>query len=184
VDDAGALHLTIRHVGDHWECTEVIANESFGYGTYAFTVGTEPATFDPEAVLGLFTWDDNATYHYREMDVELSRWENRTTPNARFVLQPWDFTGHLHRFEIPAGTGRTTQEFTWRPGSIAFRSYAGAYTATPPADSIISAWTYTGDDVPPPGAEHARINFWLVYGNPPLDGRDAEVVVEGFRFLG
>ena len=44
---------------------------------------------DARAVLGLFTWNDDAPYTHREIDIELSRWDNASDANnAQYVVQP------------------------------------------------------------------------------------------------
>jgi hypothetical protein len=50
-------------------------------------------------------------------------------------------------------------------------------------DDEIEAWLYTGTDVPTPGAGNARINLWLVNGEPPPGRHRVEVIVDAFRFV-
>ena len=72
VDPNGHLHLAITEQDGKWTCSEVIAEASFGYGTYVFTVQANLNLLDENAVLALFTWDDLAPqFNYREIDVEI-----------------------------------------------------------------------------------------------------------------
>jgi hypothetical protein len=187
VDSAGSLHLKIDRRGNDWYCSEVIADESFGYGKYVFTVRGRADLLDENIVLGLFTWEDCvAEYNYREIDVELSKWGNPSNDNAQFVVQPWDTPGNLFRFDVDLSDSidqLTTHEFTWQPDSVQFRSYHGEFSPAPPAEKIIASWNYTGDDVPPAGNENPRINFWLMNGNAPNNGQNAEIVIERFQHL-
>jgi len=183
VDERGRLHMKITKTGSRWECAEIISEENFGYGEYAFTLASDPGILDKNVVLGLFTWDDDPAYHYREIDIEFSRWENERNSNAQYVLQPWDFPDHTYRFDLNAGENVTTHTLRWEPGRIAFRSYYGPWSASPASSDIIRSWVYTGDDVPLPGNENARINLWLIWGKPPSDGKETEVVVREFRFV-
>jgi hypothetical protein len=128
---------------------------------------------DRNAVLGLFTWNDDPADNHRELDVEFSRWGNAADPtNGQFVVQPYSTNGNLLRITQPSGVTSSTQSFTWGVSSVAFASSA----ATP------SSWTYTGPDVPQPGGENARMNLWLSRGAAPSNGATVEVVITDFTF--
>jgi hypothetical protein len=173
LDDAGRLHLQIRKSGNRWTVAEVINTASLGYGTYSWTIGSAPV-FDPNVVLGLFTWNDAPDYNHREIDFEYAKWGNASdTNNAQYVVQPYSTAGNEHRFRDPYLVAGVTHSFTWRPDRVDFRTdYANGTSHT---------WAYTGPDVPVPGGENARINFWLFRGSAPQDGQDASVVIESFR---
>ena len=131
------------------------------------------AALDPNAVLGLFTWNDDPAYNHREIDVEFSRFGNAADPtNGQFVVQPYATTGNLVRITQPSAVTTSTHAFTWRTSSVDFATSA----ATP------SSWTYAGPDVPQPGGEHARMNLWLFRGQPPSNGLPIEVVITSFTF--
>lgn len=176
VDAQGRLHLRIARTNGRWTCAEVVCTRSLGHGTYRFDVATDATTINERAVLGLFTWDDQPADHHREIDVELSRWSDPANDNAQYVVQPFDREGNLHRFNLPAGLGATSHRFNWARGRVEFRSTAGA--------TSLESWTYTGPDVPRPGAENPRLNLWLQngFGSPPSDGRPVEVVIESFTY--
>lgn len=187
VDGAGRLHLKIDQRDGRWYCSEVIADRSFGYGTYVFTVRGRVDLLDENIVLGLFTWEDCVPEHnYREIDVELSRWGNPLNDNAQFVVQPWNVPGNMYRFDVDLSDSSdelTTHEFTWQPEGIRFRSYYGDFSLSPLPENLIASWYYMGDDVPPAGGENPRINFWLMEGHAPNNGQDAEIVIEKFQYL-
>jgi len=175
VDGAGRLHLKIQRAGNRWTCAEVIANASLGYGTYSWTLGSAP-DLDPNAVLGLFTWNDDPAYAHREIDIEFARWGNAAdATNAQYVVQPYDASGHQLRWTQPSGLSGTVQTFTWAPGRVDFRS-------TRSDGSVIASWSYVGSDVPVPGSENPRINLWLFRGAAPTDGQPIEVVIDRFAF--
>jgi len=170
---ADGLHLRIAKVGGKWNAAEVINTASLGRGTYSWTVAGDLAALDPNAVLGLFTWNDDPAYNHREIDVEFSRWSNAADPtNGQFVVQPYSTTGNLLRITQPSGITTSTQSFTWGASSVAF----GSSAASP------SSWTYTGPDVPQPGGENARMNLWLFRGQPPTNGQPVEIVITSFSF--
>jgi hypothetical protein len=187
VDGDDALHLKVAQRDGQWHCSELIAERSLGYGRYAFTVRSGLEALNPNVVLGCFTWEDCVPeHHYREIDIEISRWGEPGNSNAQFVVQPWTSLGNMYRFEVdPAGAsdGATTHEFIWQPEEIFFRSYYGDFALNPVAEDIIDSWSYTGGDIPPAGAENLRINLWLVNGQPPTDGLDAEVVLSAAIYL-
>lgn len=187
VDGAGDLHLKIDQRDGDWYCSEVIADESFGYGTYVFTVQGRVDLLDENIVLGLFTWEDCVPeYNYREIDIELSRWGDPSNDNAQFVVQPWDTAGNMFRFNVDlacCAPKKTTYVFSWQPDSIRFWSCYGDSSSAIGTKDVIASWHYSGDDIPPAGDENPRINFWLMGGNPPNDGREAEIVITSFRHM-
>lgn len=175
VDAAGQLHMRITNRDGQWRSAEVILDRSLGYGTYRWTLASPVGRLDPNVVLGLFTWSDDAAYNHREIDIEVARWGNPTSAdNAQYVVQPWDRSGNLVRFVQP-DVSPTTHEFTWTQKSVSFRSA----TAT---GQTISAYTYRGPDVPKAGNERTRMNLWLNGGSAPTDGAEVEVVLSGFTF--
>ena len=175
VDTQGRLHLRIQRSGNRWTCAEVIANASLGYGTYTWTIDST-ADLDPNAVLGLFTWNDDPAFAHREIDIELARWGNAADPtNGQFVVQPYDAPNHLARFTQPGGAAGTVHSFTWAPGRVDFvtRTSGG---------QLIGQYSYTGADVPLPGGENPRLNLWLFRGAAPQSGQAQEVVIRSFTF--
>lgn len=186
VDGNGYLHLKITHPDSEWYCAEIISDESFGYGTYVFTMESRADTLDRNIVIGLFTWDTYAPeYNYREIDFEFSRWQYPTNDNSQYVIQPWDTAGNILRFDIDY-TGQsdtTTHVMTWRPDGIYFKSYYGDFSLTPLPGNVINDWYYTGPDNPPPGGENVRMNLWLILGLAPSDGLEKEVIIKDFQFL-
>jgi hypothetical protein len=161
VDRNGCLHLTVRQAGGRWYCSEVIADATFGYGTYVFTLQSRLDLLDQNTVLGLFTWEDCVPEHYyREIDIEFSRWgvSNETTV-GQYVIQPWNTTGNRYRFPMDlVKNDVTTHVLKWTQNEVR-------------------------PDIPPAGGENPRINFWLTDGKAPANGQDAEVVIKSFHYL-
>jgi hypothetical protein len=182
VDQNGQLHLNVVYRNGQWYSTEVFTAAPLGYGVYTFTLASRVDQLDKNVVLGLFTWDDTAPqYNYREIDIEFSRWGEEAGDNAQFVVQPWDHAGNRHRFNMVLQGNYSTHSFDWSADSIMFSSFQGHASLPAPGDEIES-WLYTGADIPPAGAGNARINLWLLNGNPPSDGQGVEMIVESFRF--
>lgn len=175
VDAAGQLHLRITFRNGRWQSAEVFLDRSLGYGTYRFAVASAVGNLDPNAVLGLFTWDDDPSFNHRELDVEFARWGNAGgATNAQYVVQPYDRVGHLTRFVQPL-SAPSVHSFTWGPRSVNF-------TGTDATGRTIASSQHTGADVPRPGGERTHINLWLDRGAPPTNGAEIEVVLSSFSF--
>lgn len=179
VDD-DKLYLNI--IGD--ECSEVVCYDSLGYGRYVFTLQSDINSLDPNAVLDIFTWEDDVNqFNNRRMDIELSRDGNQANDLGHYYVQPWDTPGNSYDFDVNSAAGVTTHEFTWTQGQIDFLSYHGTYDESPDVNDIIASWSYDGDDVPLAGGENPRINFSLASGMPPADGQDQEFIIQDFQFI-
>jgi hypothetical protein len=169
VDSRGLLHLKLTYLEGRWYCAEVINTQSLGLGRYSFQLGSPVSDFDPNVVLGLLTWSDDPDYANREIEYEFSRWANARNPtNGQYVVQP--FRWNRQKFRQPPVVS-STQSFEWRQNAVTFTSTSG----------VPSKWT-ADNRVPPPGGERVHMNLWLYLGEPPSDGRAAEVIVTSFRF--
>jgi len=176
VDAAGILHLKIARQGSQWTCAEVVNEKSLGYGEYTFTV--DAPELPPEAVLGLFTWDEATTpYHNREIDIEVSRWGDRKNKNGQFVIQPYTERENIVRFGIPQGPA--IHSFLWDARSVFCRSARVARSGAP--SKTICEHTFAAG-IPPAGGEHVRMNLWLAGARPPSRGKPAEVAIRAFSF--
>jgi hypothetical protein len=51
-----------------------------------------------------------------------------------------------------------------------------------PDPNSVAQWTYTGT-VPLSCDENVRLNLWLINGNPPVNGLEAEIIIDKFEFL-
>jgi hypothetical protein len=175
VDDAGQLHLQISRVDGVWQCAEVVSRESFGYGEYVFHLCGGADEINENAVLGLFTWENEGAFNHREIDIEVSRWGDPGNANGQYVIQPYGTPGNMHRFPMNLRGVGSSHRFEWRSDWVDFSSRSES-------GSMLARWRYTGPDVPPRGQEHARMNLWLFQRNPPSDGKEVEVVVRRFEF--
>lgn len=179
VDENGHLHLRIIYDQQirKWKCTEVIADTSLGYGTYTFTVKSRLDSLDKNVVFSPFVYDEYGdTNHYREIDMEASRWEVATDPNFQYVIQPWNAPGNRHRFNTTHDTG-TVHQFLWKQDSVFFASRKSD-------GSLIHSWNFGGPCVQTPYKENVRINLWLFSSdNTPSDtARPIEIIVGDFDF--
>ena len=158
VDSHGDLHLKITKVQKHWYVAEVVNTASLGYGTYTWVLDSRVDDLDTNAVLGMFTYNENdPAFANREIDIEASRWGKPKDPtNAQFVVQPAATNGNLRR--ITQGSGvPATFSFTWTATSLSWTA-PGASPRT---------YVYRGTGRPPSGGEQPRINLWLYRGRQP-----------------
>ena len=194
--DEQGLHLTIHKVGPFWYSTEVILNESHGYGTYAFQTTSRQDLLDANAVFGAFTWDSAGgdtipNNHNREIDFEDSRWGNPAdSRNSQVVVQPYFVSGNRQRFALPnlEEDSALTRFFTWSPKRIEFYTLRGHRSPLDfPAESVIHHFIYedngTNHRVPAPGQENFRFNLWLFQSSAPAGNQPVEVVVNDFSYL-
>ena len=176
-DASGALHLRIKKRADRWACAEVELSRSLGYGTYIITV-RDTSRLEPAAVLSLNTFDDwGGDQHFRELDVETSRWGDANNKNnAQFGIQPFYVPGSSHyaacRYPHAfVSLGKWAREFQTVPGSSA---HAGA--------PVVSEHVFTSG-VPTAGEEKFQILFYVVGSDTnPLQHQN-EVVIETFQYL-
>ena len=182
VDALGQLHLRITRRGSRWYCAEVISKVSFGHGTYRWYIVSPVGSLDQEAVLGLFTWNDDPAYNNREIDIEFARWGIAANQNAQYVVQPFDVAGNILRWNMPVQIAQSTHSFKWLPDSVAFQSVSGLFDI-PPDPSYVLQQGIATNGIPPAGGENARANLWLYRGRKPSTNASVEVVMKSFEFV-
>lgn len=178
VDRRGRLHLRLTRVAARgarsrgvWYSAEVIGTKSLGYGTYTWTVDSRLDEFDPNVVLGLFTWSNDPAYSNREIDIEFTRFGNPGNPfNAQRTVAPYTTPENNAPFVQPLSR-RSVHSFTWAPTQVVFQN----------SNRIFGQWTFDGD-VPRAGDETPRMNLWLFQGRTPKSAKTIEVVISKFKF--
>ena len=174
VDSQGQLHMKIRKSGNTWYCSEIYAQQSFGYGEYKFYVSSNVENYDPNIVAGLFLYENDS----REIDIEFSRWGNQSNVDGWYTVQPPPYTSsNQNSFSLNLTGDYSTHRFVWSNSNIYFQSYHGHYSTLPSTDFLINQWTYTGNNNPPVGNERLHINFWLYNGQPPTNQNEAELII-------
>src|SRR5260370_26146508 len=108
-----------------WAWEEVELPGSLGYGTYILPV-RDVTHLEPAAVLSLNTFDDwGGDQHYRELDVEMSRWGDAASKNnAQYAVQPFYVPGNVAPFTAPSGT--LTHSMHWESGRASFKTFPGS----------------------------------------------------------
>jgi cysteine-rich repeat protein len=189
VDNQGYLHLKIQQNSDlgEWTTSEVILNESLGYGTYWTVIKVSDDLFDAMVIAAFFLWDYNSPDDFfKELDFEIAMWNLIMNTNAQFVVQPCNACpgcgDNCTRFQIDPTLTEITVFIDWQPGRAEFRAYEGDFgNQLPDEANLIHSWTKT-DGIPVPGTEAVHYNFWLLNGQPPSDGQDREMVIKSFHF--
>ncbi|WP_088363705.1 glycoside hydrolase family 16 protein [Bacillus cereus] len=187
VDGRGALHMLLSFKNGKWYGAELTNENALGYGDYRFYLETNINDFDPNLVLGMYTYDsissDAIEKNNREIDIEISKWKEPNGPNMHYVLQPFSEPGNKYDFTTYLKDGDyTTQSFKWEPKKVSFESLFGHYMAPPTEDHLNNSWIYTGKDIPTKGKAQVSINLWLTDGAPPTNGQEMEVVFNKFIF--
>jgi len=130
VDTSGRLHIGISFdYGVHgvWTCSELILTNKLGYGIYRFKVDTNVSNLPPQAVLGLFTWNDNPTNAHEEIDFESSGGDvvGAGTSNIwQNVIQPWNVDGNRYLFAPPTNMNKSVHEFLWTSNFVWFCNFS------------------------------------------------------------
>ncbi len=206
VDAQGLLHMKITNRNGAWQCAELVSVKEFGYGTYQFTTVSNVVDINEKIVVGLFTWD---TYSFQtqansEIDIEFSKWDNTNNTNTlTYSAQPvanWP-TQFTERSNKPAMAsldplrGITTHVFEWTPSVVRWRSYEGENVNGSP----IASYDFTSNNTPrkkvesgltsdaivipaPSDSTNARINTWLLFGDPPTNGQEFELILKTFKY--
>ncbi len=178
-DASGALHLSIKKKEGKWSCVQMDLTRSLGYGTYILTV-KDISQLQPAVVLSMNTFDDwGGDQHYRELDVELSRWGDASSKNnAQYGIQPFYVPGNVAPFVAPAGP--LTHSMHWEFGRASFKTVRG--TSMRDGAPVVSEHVFTSG-VPSEGQETLQLLFYVVPSdkNPLQNG--SEVVIEKFEYL-
>jgi hypothetical protein len=178
-DTSGALHMQIKKKSDRWSCAEIYLTRSLGYGTYSITV-RDTSNIDPAAVFTMYTFEDSAgEQHYREMDIEVSRWgDSANKNNAQYVIQPFYIPGNVIAFAAPSGT--LTYVMRWESGHATFKTFRGRSAGA--GAQLVSEHEFTSG-VPDPGKAKPRLIFYIVASDKNPMQKPSEVVVEKFEYL-
>lgn len=187
VDAKGHLHLKLTHQQQRWECAEVFTTDRLGFGLYQFQVVGRLDQLDPNVVLGLFNYPTKEVGPdgTNEIDLEFSRWGDPKVNPGNYVVYPTK-AGLPHSpftYPITLNGDYTTHRFRWHAERIEFQSLHGhrddnqqqfaTWTFKPakPADAI--------GQKPMP----VHMNLWCVKGQPPMNGREVEIVIKSFKFV-
>ncbi len=207
IDDNGYLHLTVTFRENAWQCTEVVSQDTMGYGTYVWTIEGNPVNIDPNIILGLFTWDNNTFQEQAnsEVDIEFAKWgDDEEEYTLQYGVQPIFFGPYneerVFKPEEPNSNwiGVSTHAFTWTDTLITWESWAGDQYGNGEPDA---SWTFDLDNparikyeggnqsdpiiIPAPGnTTNARMNLWLLEGPAGPDNQVRhEMIIRKFDYI-
>jgi hypothetical protein len=187
VDSAGYLHLKLTRRAGKWYSAEVETLKRLGFGKYQFQVIGPIDKLDKNVVLGIFNYPtpDVGPDTTHEIDVELAKWGNASSPNLNFTVWPaqprLSPNGRTHRLSLN-GT-YTTHRFTWRRASVLFQSLYGHRNDD---RNEIVRWNFAPRDTASYISQKAmpvHFNLWLFQGRPPSDGKEVEIVIKSFSYV-
>lgn len=159
VDAQGYMHLKIGQIRSKWYTAEILTDKKLGYGTYTWELGSSIA-LDKNAVLGLFTWDnDDPKNHNREIDIESALWGDAKRPtNLDFSVQP-ALVGTM------AAKDPKIVAFKWQVNKVDFF-----------VDGLLVATSKKS--LPAPA--QVDMNLWMFRNRPPQ--KEQEVIIKNFTF--
>jgi hypothetical protein len=208
LDNRNRLHLRIVERNGLWYSSEVISVKEFGYGRYIFTTESDLTTLDEKAVLGLFTWN-NYSFQAQansEVDIEFARWNNANdsllltySVQPVWFSNPAPYTERSHRPLMPVSALKEpcTHVFHWMPDSVHWESYTGTVY---PGGTKLASWSFNRNNptrrklegplvsdpilIPAPeDSTNARMNLWLLFGQPGAARKEAEVIISRFAHI-
>ncbi len=100
LDKDGNINLIIKKTGSTYSCAEIYSDSFFGKGKYEITIATNTKRFSPQMVLGIFLYDQTASPHFNEIDIEYAQWGNKNIENAQYAIHT-DNNIEVSRFFIP-----------------------------------------------------------------------------------
>jgi len=177
IDNQGYLHLKVTKRDEIWYCAEIYLMQSLGFGTYTFQLSSRVDLLDKNVIGSPFVYRDSV----HELDVEFSRWGVDGGVNAQFVVQPYYNSGNQEQCYMSLLNDHSTHIIKWQTDVVSFTSAQG-HNLKPPVEQVIHQWNYTGGDVPSESDELVHINLWLLGGQPPSDGTEAEMVIKSFTY--
>ncbi len=179
-DASGALHLRMKKKAGRWSCAHVELTQSLGYGTYILVV-RDISHLEPAAVLSVNTFDElwGGNQHFRELDVEISRWgEAASKNNAQYGIQPFYVPGNVAPFMAPSGI--LTHSMHWESGRASFKTVRGSTMRA--GAPVVSEHVFTSG-VPSAGQATLQMSFYVVASDKNPLQKENEVVIEKFEYL-
>jgi len=168
----GKLHLRIVNENG-WKCAEVHHEKALGFGVYRWKITSPCQDLDPEAVLGLFTYDWWAKETGAgEVDIEVAKWGVPQTTDVEYSVQPVAEELATRNKRVAIAGPPYDCWINWMPDEIRFGF----------RDRKRNDHRWTTANVPPPPSDTTWpfLNLWLNRGRAPARGREIEVVLSSF----
>ncbi|CAF1549767.1 unnamed protein product [Rotaria sp. Silwood1] len=155
------------------------------YGTYKWKIQGRIDQFDPNIVLGLYSFGGPSGSN--EIDIEVAAWGEKI--HKPFNIHYTTYPGHLNatkriskskRFDLTGS--QTTHWYTWTPTKVIFGSQHGFHD-TPTVQRFFAYETprkFAKDMPKTPIRVH--MNLWLWGGHAPMNGKNVEIIIKEFSF--
>lgn len=186
---ADGVHMTIQKIGNKWYCTEIQNNELLGYGKYYSVITGNFVKNDRNIVIGIFTYaipETSLNKGFEEIDIEFARWGDPQQKLLSMSVHPVaDDPKSYKEFDVKStGNASYTTVTNWMPGKVIIQVYYGKVdiSQTNGAVKPFAEMIYDGINMPIFENGHFIFNYWLMSGLPPSDGKNAEMVVNDFKF--
>jgi hypothetical protein len=167
-----------------WTCAELYTDIKFGFGTFRWFVEGAIDKFDPNIVLGLFTY--GGVDGTNEIDIEAARW-GRREPEASNLF----YTVYPRSLGVaPVSAGKyitlqgtyTTHQFTWLPDHVASQGQHGFQNSSTPNIFFSYETPRNFSSHMPYISAPLHMNLWLFQGRPPIDGQEVEIIIHDFKY--
>ncbi|CAF2745253.1 unnamed protein product [Rotaria sp. Silwood2] len=188
VDQNNSLHLKLSYspTTGGWTCAELYTKKKFSFGTFRWFVEGAIDKFDPNVVLGLFTY--GGVDYINEIDIEVAKW-GVTKPDALNM----GFTVYPNTFNISkpiqlvkrvsSNETYTTHQFTWTSDKVSFLVQDG-FMESPNQNILYSYQTpKTFASSVPYTSAPLCMNLWLMYGRAPMNGKEMEIIIHDFKYI-
>ncbi len=119
LDTQNQLHLKVINTNGAWTSSEVYLPSSLGYGNYEWDTDSRVDQIDPNLVLGLFMYQDDA----HELDIEFSKWTDPLGPILNYSVQPFTTKGNTYISPLALADGISTHKIEWTKDAIKFSSW-------------------------------------------------------------
>jgi hypothetical protein len=183
VDVHGSLHLKVAQHDKQWYSSQVCTNDLMHFGDYAFFVEGPLDKFDPQHVLGLFTWIANSS---SEIDIEVASWGwGKEAPNLFYTM--WPATNPQMRqvkgYNLNLNGGNESlYTWSWKPSEVVFENFVGFNSSNKPFANVTFTETREVPKLIVQDLSMVCINMWLNLGNVPNYGQGMEIVIHDFQY--
>ncbi|CAF3701815.1 unnamed protein product [Rotaria sp. Silwood1] len=173
VDADNKLHLIIRYsnITGRWTCAELGTKVKFGFGTFRWYLEGAIDKFDPNVVLGLFTY--GGVDYINEIDIELTKWgaPSSKAPNLWYTVYPSTLGIDPERSNkgTPIQGPYTTHQFTWTSSYVALQSQYGFINSSTENITYLYETPATFASAVPYTSAPLCMNLWLMLGRPPMN---------------
>jgi hypothetical protein len=179
VDSQGNMHLRILKTSQGWSCAEIISAQAYNGGLFEFEILSDVNQLDDNVVLGLFLYTDNHPPFYDEIDIEFSRWGEKDSLNAQYVVHHDFVNPSQMRFNVDKKCSKVICRIFYSADKIEFTTYS-YYQQGQIEEQKYSVITPESFDI---GETRMRINYWLYRPLMNPHKKRHEVIISKARYI-